>query len=134
MAKYKQIEKILSERNKLRKELIQIKEEKLCGQKQIFQENTKLKTKLFLTEQKLQKTQNLYEILKKKIKKKEMKEIWKMEKLQIQGVKVKIMLIIKRKNKKIILLTRLFLMKEAIMIWISIKRFLGKLYRKKEKW
>jgi len=69
VAKYNEIEKILSERNKLRTELIQIKEEKLCGQKQIFQENTKLKTKLFLTEQKLQKTQNLYEILKKKLKK-----------------------------------------------------------------
>ena len=63
-----------------------------------------------------------------------MREIWKMEKLRIQGVKVKILLIIKRKNKKIILLTRLFLMKEAIMIWISIKKFLGKLYRKKENW
>ena len=70
VAIYKQIEKISSERNKLRTELIQIKEEKLCGQEQIVQENTKLKTKLFLTEQKLQKTQNLYEILKKKLEKK----------------------------------------------------------------
>ena len=69
VAIYKQIEKISSERNKLRTELIQIKEEKLCGQEQIVQENTKLKTKLFLTEQKLQKTQNLYEILKKKLEK-----------------------------------------------------------------
>ena len=70
VAIYKQIEKISSERNKLRTELIQIKEEKLCGQEQIVQENTKLKTKLFLTEQKLQKTQSLYEILKKKLEKK----------------------------------------------------------------
>ena len=72
---YKQIEKISAERNKLRAELIQIKEEKLCGQEQIIQENTKLKTKLFLIEQKLQKTQNLYDLLKKKLEKKNSKNM-----------------------------------------------------------
>ena len=48
----RQIEKISSERNKLRNELIQIKEEKACGQEQLVQENTKLKTRIFLLEQK----------------------------------------------------------------------------------
>ena len=48
---YRQIEKISLERNKLRNELIQIKEEKASGQEQLVQENTKLKTKLFLLEQ-----------------------------------------------------------------------------------
>ena len=70
---YKQIEKISAERNKLRTELIQIKEEKACGQEQIIQENEKLKTKLFLIEQKLQKTENLYEISKKKMERKNSK-------------------------------------------------------------
>lgn len=63
---YKQIEKISSERNKLRNELIQIKEEKLCGQEQLAQENNKLKTKLFLMEQNLIKVKSLYELTKKK--------------------------------------------------------------------
>ena len=67
---YKQIEKISSERNKLRNELIQIKEEKACGQEQLVQENTKLKTRIFLLEQKLIKTKNLYEIAKKRAEKK----------------------------------------------------------------
>ena len=67
---YKQIEKISSERNKLRNELIQIKEEKACGQEQLVQENTKLKTRIFLLEQKLIKTKNLYEIAKKRVEKK----------------------------------------------------------------
>lgn len=66
VAIYKQIEKISSERNKLRNELIQIKEEKLCGQEQLAQENNKLKTKLFLMEQNLIKVKSLYELTKKK--------------------------------------------------------------------
>ena len=66
VAIYKQIEKISSERNKLRNELIQIKEEKLCGQEQLAQENNKLKTKLFLMEQNLIKVKSLYELAKKK--------------------------------------------------------------------
>ncbi len=70
---YKQIEKISSERNKLRNELIQIKEEKSSGQEQLVQENTKLKTRLFLLEQKLIKITNLYEIAKKKVEKKNSK-------------------------------------------------------------
>ena len=70
---YKQIEKISSERNKLRSELIQIKEEKSSGQEQIAQENNKLKTKLFLMEQKLLKTENLYELCKKKLERKNSK-------------------------------------------------------------
>ena len=70
---YKQIEKISGERNKLRNELIQIKDEKSSGQEKIIQENEKLKTKLFLIEQKLQKIQNLYEISKKKLERKNSK-------------------------------------------------------------
>ena len=70
---YRQIEKISLERNKLRNELIQIKEEKASGQEQLVQENTKLKTKLFLLEQKLIKTTNLYEIAKKRVEKKNSK-------------------------------------------------------------
>ena len=70
---YKQIDKISLERNKLRNELIQIKEEKSSGQEQLVQENTKLKTKLFLLEQKLIKTKNLYEITKKRAEKKNSK-------------------------------------------------------------
>ena len=56
---YKQNEKISAERNKLRAELIQIKEEKTSGHEEIIQENEKLKTKLFLKEQKQEKTKNL---------------------------------------------------------------------------
>ena len=70
VAIYKQLEKISNERTKLRNELIQIKEEKACGQEQLVQENTKLKTRNFLLEQKLIKTQNLYEIAKKRAEKK----------------------------------------------------------------
>lgn len=73
VAIYKQIEKISSERNKLRNELIQIKEEKLCGQEQLAQENNKLKTKLFLMEQNLIKVKSLYELTKKKQDKKSKK-------------------------------------------------------------
>ena len=75
VAIYKQIEKISSERNKLRNELIQIKEEKLCGQEQLAQENNKLKTKLFLMEQNLIKVKSLYEMTKKKQEKKNSKII-----------------------------------------------------------
>ena len=70
---YKQIDKISAERTKLRNELIQIKEEKSFGQQQIMQENEKLKTKLFLLEQKLDKANNLYEISKKKLERKNSK-------------------------------------------------------------
>lgn len=77
VAIYKQIEKISSERNKLRNELIQIKEEKLCGQEQLAQENNKLKTKLFLMEQNLIKVKSLYELAKKKQDKKSSKIIIK---------------------------------------------------------
>ena len=77
VAIYKQIEKISSERNKLRNELIQIKEEKLCGQEQLAQENSKLKTKLFLMEQNLIKVKSLYELSKKKQEKKNSKIVIK---------------------------------------------------------
>lgn len=77
VAIYKQIEKISSERNKLRNELIQIKEEKLCGQEQLAQENNKLKTKLFLMEQNLIKVKSLYEMTKKKQEKRNSKIIVK---------------------------------------------------------
>ena len=72
---YKQLEKISSERNKLRAELIKLKEDKLNGQEQIIQENNNLSTKLFLVEQKLEKTQNLYEILKRKSDRKHLKNM-----------------------------------------------------------
>ena len=72
---YKQLEKISSERNKLRAELIKLKEDKLNGQDQIIQENNNLSTKLFLVEQKLEKTQNLYEILKRKSDRKHLKNM-----------------------------------------------------------
>ena len=76
---YKQMEKISSERNKLRNELIQIKEEKSSGQEQIIQENNKLKTKVFLLEQQLMKTENIVEHYKKRIEKKNPKMLKKNE-------------------------------------------------------
>ena len=56
---YKQIEKISNERNKLRSELIQIKDEKVSGQDQLSQENNQLKTKIFLLEQDIVKKNNI---------------------------------------------------------------------------
>ena len=56
---YKQIEKISNERTKLRAELLQIKEERISLKDQLSQENSKLKTKIFLLEQELLKKNNI---------------------------------------------------------------------------
>ena len=62
---YKQMDKISNERDKLRAELIQIKEEKISCQDQLSQENYKLKTQLFVLQQEIEKKNNIIQTYKK---------------------------------------------------------------------